>query len=426
LLTHTDVELALSRTAGRTHYGERDLRAILNLYALLYDRLVVLDSAFLFNPLVQYLFAHPSSRAFGYEGMLRDGVIVPLSRDIAPSFQELQRFQRKTGMYPATDWSAAASFAEFLDDQVKERVPFNHLDFYHLYTDLATGALSSEAFRRSMGLASPTADQLLAFIDAKKSHEVDSAFRDVTRRSVFFEFADLLVQRHDPQSRRVRELGAVLGHAAYGSMLGITPAYSSLWNRPINALHSVQLSDWHDHEDLNPEDQVSETLAFDIAALESIDYDCIAEIRKSREFREYMAGLQSAASSADPVEESKRFRDALVSYLAYLESALVLSIGGSGKRAKRMRRLVTVSSYVDVGGTATITLAGAAVPVLALPAVGLGLAWAFGGIPVVRWIEARAGQEERRARAEVMSRFPKLPRAVNRGQLVLPHRTPRA
>lgn len=418
LLSHADVELALSRTAGKAPYGERDLRAILNLYALLYGRLIVLDSAFLFNPAIQYLISHPSARVFGYEGLLRDGVLVPLARDIAPDFRHLHGLQLQSGMFPATDWNDALAFADFLDDCVGERVQFRNREFYELYTELAEGALQNETFLEGAGIPARSAQELLAFLAREKGAPKGDLFEGVVRRSTFFRFADGLPRSREAESRRIREFGGVLGHAAMGSLLGIVPAYSAKWGRSIDALHSVQVSGAAPHDGPAVEARASDTLPFNIAALESIHYDHIAEIRASREFHDYIVASEKALATPDPVVAGRAFHEALATYLAYLEDALVVSIGRGGDTAKRFRKLVTVSTFVDVGGSVTITLVGAALPMIALPAVGLGLAWAFGGIPVKRWIESRAEKEARRARKDVLSRFPKST-SVNRGQLVV-------
>jgi hypothetical protein len=409
-----DRDLGLESVNG-SPVNHEELRAMLVLYSLLYEWLVIPDGASFFNLMLRDVLQGKEHRPFGLAKLLQDGVIVPVARDVAPSFVELEGFLFSSGAWRAPPREIGRRWAEFLDEHTRSRVLLNHEAAAELFSELIYQVMRDPMMTNRLGLVDLRED-LWRYVDARE-REYENGF---ARRSTLYEFADLLPVRDARSARQARVLGSALYHLTAAEALGLQCAmagpYASVFgelNDLPRDIRQVMREAEHDSSD------AARMLSFDPAHLARVDYEVISDIRRSQAFHDYLQAMEVARSQLDPVKAASQAQVALVDYFAYLEEPLVVAASSRGRRVRKLRRRATASSAVFSSGGVITSVVGLLVPGSQLLTFAGGFFWLFGEKVVNGHLQTRTEQEIAAARAEML-----VPREAEKSLQGLPSLAP--
>lgn len=142
------------------------MRGLTNLYALLYERLIISDSWTLTNAAFQAMLKQRD----GVE-LLRAGVVVPVRRDKFESFGEFLTSAR-TAEKPMHGLCATDDFAAFLDQEVPVPLTFALKEVGAAYTAMAERVLAEDVLLR-FGVSAVSAATVARLLQEAKANSVD-------------------------------------------------------------------------------------------------------------------------------------------------------------------------------------------------------------------------------------------------------------
>lgn len=372
---------------------------MLVLYSLLYEWLVIPDGASFCNLALKDLLQEKKYHYFGLARLLQDGVIVPIARDVAPSFVELETFLFSSGAWRAPPRDIGRPWAEFLDEHTRSRVLLNHEAAAELFSEMTYDVVRDSVMASRLGLMD-LRDDLSRYID-KREREYENGF---ARRSTLYEFADLLPLRDAASARQARILGSALYHLTAAGALGLQCAMAGPYAAVFGELNGLP----RDMRRVMREAEAASSdairmLNFDPAHLARVDYEVISDIRRSRAFHDYLDAMEAARARIDPVEAAKQAQKALVDYFAYLEEPLAVAASGRAQRARQLRRRASASSAVFTSGGVLTSVVGLLVPGAELLTFVGGFFWLFGDKFVSEQWRTRTAEEIAAARAELLA-----------------------
>jgi hypothetical protein len=397
-LTHVDRDLGLS-SVSRTPLGHDELHALLVLYSLLYDHLVIPDGASFYNLLLRDVMQGPTRRPYGLAKLLEHGIVVPVARDVAPSFVELEAFLHASGAWHSPDRDDARQWAEFLDEHTRTRVLLHHPSAGETFSDLVYEVTRDSRMADRLMLGG-VRDDLSRFLAERELQYVDR----FTRRSTLYEFADRLPHSEATTARRTRILGGALYHLTAASALGLPCAMAGPFADAFGALNGLPVHVRQvvtDSRDMSP--AAVHAVPFDPLAFASIDFEVVFDIRRSRQFRTFVDAMAAAKSDANSVRGAATASAALAAYLGYLDEPLTIAVAGRHSEVRRLRRAATATSFTLTSAGIATSVAGLFLPGAESLTFGGGLFWLFGEKAVGRYLDQRLSGSIASARADVLA-----------------------
>ena len=211
---HADNVLSLKESM-RLPYEQENLQTLLNLFALFSEHLYILDVSLLYNQHLREMLMQND-----YSKLLSQGIIVPMLRSPISSFKDLEEQLYSSGTWGHPDRAVIQNFSEFLDDNTSTVLKTEQDLFGPLLEEHYEQTLMNTEFLKSEKLATIQGDLFGYVRDWQKKHPGAKL-----RRSVFFQFADILSNGGHPKyTSRIRRLSSAIYNKTFYAYYGIKPA----------------------------------------------------------------------------------------------------------------------------------------------------------------------------------------------------------
>lgn len=395
-LTHVDRDLGLPGV-NRVPIEHDELRALLVLYSLLYERLIIPDGASFYNLTLRDILQGAEYRHLGLAKLFEQGIVVPVARDVAPTFVELEAFLYAAGAWRSPDRNDGRRWAEFLDEHTSARVLLHHPSASETFSELVYEVTRDHDAAGRLMLGG-VRDDLSRFIAAREVGYEDG----FTRRSTLYEFADRLPGSEAISARQTRILGGALYHLTAANALGLQCAmagpFASAFAELSGLAANVQEAAMADGSSRS--EQAAHAVPFDPIALAEVDFEVISDIRRSREFRVFIDTMSAAKADRDPVRGAATARDALTRYLGYLDGPLTIAVSGRSRDVRRLKRAATATSLTFMTGGVATSVVGLVVPGAGVLTFLGGFFWLFGEKSLGGYLKGRLSATTAEARAD--------------------------
>lgn len=394
-LTHVDRDLGPNYGLTLNPFLASDVRRYVVFYSLLYDKLIVPDASMLYNKELEAAICHPGHPLVE---LLHESVIVPAVRSNAPTFVELEESLRNADTWQARKPDEARRWAEFLDEHVrgKREMGIELAQAGPRFTQLTDGALETRKDAIGAGLEGVW-DELRRFIEATR----ELAGEEVVRRTTFYEFADLMVERDWLASRNARLMSSALYYRNASELLRVTPAMALPFARTLKRMETPRAFEEAVDRTRTISRSTALQLRFDVWDLADLDAETVLKIRSKREFEDFLDAMAEARGIEEQDVAVVKAECALAEYLDFLDEYLGATTIGRFAELGELRQAGKLVSYLHNPGNVLISslawIVGAPDPNVEIAK----FLWEFGTISAARYIQGQRDGLNMDARDEV-------------------------